>query len=75
MQKHCSKCGVKGAVVKPSTNIVEHCLFRKNILLTEMAVTQQLKPSSKTVTQNCSGGMIGGAAQNRYHICLYRTQL
>lgn len=58
MQKYCSKRGVKGAVVKPSVNIVEHFLFRKNTLFTEVAVTQQLKPSSKTATQSCLAGMI-----------------
>lgn len=40
-----------------------------------MAVTQQLKPSSKTTTHNCSAGMIGGAAQNVYSVCLYQTQI
>lgn len=32
MQQYCSKYRVKGAVVKPSVNVAEQFLFRKNIV-------------------------------------------
>lgn len=32
MQQHCTKYRGKGAVVKPSVNVVEQFLFRKNMV-------------------------------------------
>lgn len=63
MQTYCLKRGIKGAVVKPSMNIVEH-LFRRKYTVYRNGSDPAIKPSSKTTTQNHSVGMMGGAAQS-----------
>lgn len=47
MQQYCSKDRVKGAVVKPSVNVVEQFLFRKNIVFRNSS-----NPAIKTPEQN-----------------------
>lgn len=47
MQQYCSKYRVKGAVVKPSVNVVEQFLFRKNIVFRNGS-----NPAIKTAEQN-----------------------
>lgn len=62
MQRYCLKHRVKGAAVKPSMNIVEHVLFRKN----NIAHRNGRDPAIKALKQNYN---TKGFSRNDWRSC------